>query len=116
MGRLKTDITHKVDEIITSNAILNTNFTDLQQDMEGLAGKVESKIQTMDGVGTKFNSFIEKVKYLETDNLKAKVDNLEKIVLHQSDNADANHVENVIKKFDSLENKSTNNRIDKMRL
>ena len=80
MGRLKTDITDKVDKIITSNAILNTNFTDLQQDMEGLAGKVESKIQTMDGVGTKFNGFIEKIKYLETNNLIAKVDNLEKIV------------------------------------
>ena len=60
MGRLKTDITDKVDEIITSNAILNTNFTNLQQNMEGLAGNVENKIQTMDGVGTEFNSLIER--------------------------------------------------------
>ena len=76
MGRLKTDITVKVDKITNSNAILNTIFTNLQQNMEGLAGKVENKIQTMDGIGTEFNSLIEKVKYLETDNIKAKVDNI----------------------------------------
>ena len=115
MGRLKTDITDKVDKI----------FTNLQQDMEGLAGKVESKIQTMDGVGTKFNSFIEKVKYLETDNLKAKVDNLDKNMkalagkVEDKSSADsnlvetlenrikqdleANLIENAIKKFDNLE-------------
>ena len=76
MGRLKTDIIDKVNKITISNAILNTIFTNLQQNMEGLAGKVENKIQTMDGIGTEFNSLIEKVKYLETDNIKAKVDNI----------------------------------------
>ena len=84
MGRLKTDITDKVDKITTSNAILNSIFTslktkveqemgelktdstNLQQNMEGLAEKVQYNTLRMDGVNTKLKSLVEKVTNMET--------------------------------------------------